>query len=53
MDPQRTDTAQDQEPATAPFWRAVEASVEWAEHGGVLVEQPPLDPPDPQFRTAA
>jgi len=38
--------------ATAEFWREVDAIVEWAEHAGVRVGQPPLVAPPPEYRAA-
>jgi hypothetical protein len=38
--------------ATAEFWREVDAIVEWAEHAGVRVGQPPLVEPPAEYRAA-
>lgn len=44
--------AENDEAATAEFWREVKAVVEWAEHSGVRVGQPPLVAPDPEYQAA-
>lgn len=38
--------------AMEDYWRAVHDVIEWAD-GQLLVIQPPLAPPPPEYRTAA
>lgn len=42
----------EQEPATAEFWRAVTYAVEWANGQTIEVEQPPLVAPPVEYRAA-